>query len=775
MFGASKTNSASTGGYTLSKSLRTRASASAYLNRTPASAGNQKTWTWSSWFKRGSLSSSQCLLDQSQDATNSTQIYIQSSDSIRFFTRDGGNDCSYDTNAVFRDCSSWYHILVAVDTTQATASNRVKIYINGTLQTLTTSTNVSQNANTYVNSTNTANIARIRATTSAYLDGYLSEVHFVDGQALTPSSFGATDASTGVWQPARYTGTYGTNGFYLPFTDVATTSGSNAGLGKDFSGNGNYWNTNNISVTSGATYDSMTDVPTLTSATVANYCVWNPLSQGGFTTTNGNLTTSDPALGYKIFGSLAVSSGKWYWEVTASSGTLQMIGVGLTTSSPTQYPGQDASSWSWYQGNGGVKINNSTQTSYATYTTGDVIGIALDLDAGTLTFYKNGTSQGVAFSSLPSGNYTPIYGYYGTVDANFGQRSFAYTAPSGHLSLNTYNLPTPTIGASATTLANKYFAPVLYTGTGSSRTVTVGFQPDFTWSKARSAAYINYLFDAVRGGSKYLISNATDAEYTGDTSFNSTGFGMSSDINANGVTYASWNWKGSNTTTSNTSGSITSTVSANQTSGFSAFTFTGTGANATVGHGLGAVPTFAIFKVANGVSDWKVYSSILGNSQTIALNDTSAAFTPSSWMTATPTSTVFSISSYADLNRSGSTMLCYAFAPVAGFSAMGSYVGNGSTNGPFVYTGFRPAYILTKRSSTAGSWHIYDTTRSPYNLASVYLVSDQSSAEYSGDNQIDILSNGFKLRSSNTGTNENGTTIIYMAFAESPFKYSLGR
>ena len=496
MFSASKTAAVS-GGYNLTRSLRFRSSASAYLNRTPASASSRTTWTWSGWVKLGSLSAYDHIFlayqGSSASDTNYCRLFIteQTTGQLQF---GGGVTNWLVTNSVYRDPSAWYHIVIGVDTTQATASNRLKLYVNGSqITSFASATYPAQNATLAVNA-NWGHYIGYDAG-SNYFDGYMTEINFVDGQQLTPSSFGQTSSSTGVWQPKKYTGTYGTNGFYLPFTDnSALTSGSNAGLGKDFSGNGNYWNTNNISITSGATYDSMTDVPTLTSATAANFAVLNPLfssSAGVFTLSDGNISFSAASAATNSFFSrstFGVSSGKWYWEVTPTNvggGPNIYIGIQDATYSPNSGTFNQAPNAYVYVYDG-TKLNNATSSAYgASYTNNDVIGIALDMDGGTLTFYKNNVSQGTAYTGL-SGSYSPaiglnVGGASRTIAGSFnaGQRPFTYTPPSGYVALNTFNLPTPTIGATSSTQANKYMDVSLYTGTGSTQSITNvgGFQP----------------------------------------------------------------------------------------------------------------------------------------------------------------------------------------------------------------------------------------------------------------------------------------------------------
>jgi hypothetical protein len=633
-------------------------------------------------------------------------------------------------------------------------------------------------------------------------DGYMAEVYFIDGQALTPSSFGNTNDQTGVWQPIAYTGTYGTNGFYLPFSNTASTST----LGNDFSGNSNNWTTNNISLTSGSTYDSMVDVPTqwipyntagdTGSLFRGSYCTGNWLNQTDLDILReGNLywkMDNERA----VTGTIAVSSGKWYWEVTA--GTIQnfleigIVGTNAYFSGPNNFaPGSISTGYS-YRSNG-TKINNNSSTSYgATFTTGDVIGVAFDADAGTLTFYKNNVSQGTAYSSIPVRDYVAS-GYGGPAAGttggywNFGQRPFAYTPPSGFKTLNTTNLPTPTIGATASTQANRYMDATLFTATAGTNTIVNagGFQPDLVWIKSRNNPQNHYLVDSVRGGTSLLQPNITNAESIYSTpawiiSFNSNGFTSSTDsLLSTSYTYVGWQWRASNTTAvTNTDGTITSTVSANTTAGFSIVTYTGNGTNgATVGHGLGAKPFLIIEKGRTSAYNWSVQGCgelWTPATSTLFLNTTNAL--NSGGAVTAPTSTVFtpSVTNYA--NESGVTNIAYCFAQVAGYSAFGSYTGNGSSDGTFVYTGFRPAFLLIKRTDSAGGWYTYDDARSTYNLNATILQPNLSDAEFTGtNNSYDFLSNGFKARGTGGDNNASGGTYIYMAFCESPFKFSNAR
>jgi hypothetical protein len=469
-----------------------------------------------------------------------------------------------------------------------------------------------------------------------------------------------------------------------------------------------------------------------------------------------------------------------------------------------QFVGETSGGYSYFTDSAsltdGYIVNVSfTKITGAGFTTNDVLMFAYDADNGKIWFGKNGTwlQSGVPasgtnpqFSSIPANTYFPAISNYSAGGAtaaasqNFGQRPFAYTAPSGFKALCTQNLPTPTIGATATTRADDYFNAVLYTGTGSSLGVTgVGFQPDWVWIKERSGVADHGLYDAVRGVQKQLESNTTTAETTettGLTAFNSDGFtvGALAQLNTNTDTYVAWNWKANGTGSSNTAGSISSTVSANTTAGFSIVTYTGTGANATVGHGLGVAPSMIIVKRRDAATSWRVYHTSIGNTGALYLNLTDTTETNSVfWNNTSPTSSVFTVGTDAGVNASSNTFVAYCFAPVAGYSAFGSYTGNGSTDGPFIYTGFRPKWILIRPPSINDSWQLEDAVRSPFNTVNDQLFAHNSNAEQvdSATRNTDFLSNGFKIRGTNGGINQSSATYIYAAFAENPFKYSLAR
>jgi len=390
-----------------------------------------------------------------------------------------------------------------------------------------------------------------------------------------------------------------------------------------------------------------------------------------------------------------------------------------------------------------------------------------------------------------NGSHTPVTGNFaaaltdgasgggGTYDANFGQRPFAYTPPSGFRSLCTTNLP-----ASTVLKGGDYFNAVARNGYGTGGgTTTTGFYPDFIWEKQRNGASDHYLVNTIAGGTKTLSSNKTAAEATDNnwiTAFSSTGYTHGSSDFGTGDTVAVWAWNAnSGSSSSNTSGTITSTVSANTTAGFSIVTATAPSAAAqgTVGHGLGVTPSMIFLKTRSTTYNWSVYHASVCDttSKYLRLNDTSALLTYSTvWGAALPTSSVFGITGDGAAAPSG-TFVAYCFAPVAGYSAFGSYTGNGSTDGPFVYLGFRPEFVMIKNATTAGtSWEMFDNARETSNLMDLELLANSSAAEGTYT-YGDFVSNGFKLRSTNNGVNQSSATLIYMAFAENPFKYALAR
>jgi hypothetical protein len=747
-----------TSGYQVSRSLRFNSADSARLARTFGTPTTQATFTLSLWCKRTSLSSEQRLL-----GTVSSFFRFTATDTLQL-TLSGGSLAS---TAVFRDTSSWYHIVwSASGTTQTIYVNNTQV-ISGTL------------SNNAINSAISHQLGA--GNTASFFNGYLTEVYFVDGQALTPSSFAETDAITDQWIPKSYGGTYGNNGFKLTFSDNSDTTSTT--LGKDSAGS-NDWTPTGFSVAAGVGNDSLVDTPTMYGSDTGiggevrgNYCVLNTLNNpGGSTISNGGLQvlTSSTSQG-RVVGTFGMSTGKWYWEVPVitDGGSRLYIGLANASSNTSAFP-QDGSEIS-YESSGNISRNGGSTTYGASYTAGDTISIALDLDAGNIVFYKNGTSQGTAntvslvgtfVAAIADGNNASAW----TVYANFGQRAFTYTAPAGYKTLCSANLAEPLIVKSSTA-----FDTVIYTGTGATLTPTstLAFSPDFVWIKSRSAATDNALYDIVRGATFDLVSNSSAAQTTqtqGLTAFNANGFtvGTLAKLNTNAATYAGWCWDAGSSTVTNTSGSISSQVRANASTGFSVVTYTTITGSGTIGHGLGVAPDMIILKSGNQV--WPVYHTSIAGSY-VQLNATSASAS-STGIFGSVSSTTFSIGTSSIVK--GGDSVAYCFDAVSGYSAFNSYTGNGIASGPFVYLGFRPAFILIKCTSTTGNWVMLDDKREGYNVDNDPLYSNLANAEGT-DDLLDITSTGFKIQSTAADVNTSAATYIYAAFAEVPFKYGRAR
>jgi len=803
--------------YQISRSVRLRSSAGAYLNRTFGTPTNNTIFTWSAWLKLGTLGSTYKRLF-TVSSPNDSAIRFDSADTLSVYFN-STTSASLTTTQVFRDPNAWYHIVVAVDTPQATSSNRIKIYVNGVQ--VTAFGTASYPTISYVPSLNSANghaIGRIQNSASEYFDGYLTEINFIDGQALTPTSFGAFDAVTGVWNPKAYSGTYGTNGFYLNFSDNSAATATT--IGKDSSGNGNNWTPNNISVTNVAapnTNDSMVDTPTnygvdtgVGQEVRGNYAVLSAPASSGWTFSNANLTGYGGY--YNCYFSMPIT-GKMYFEAYCTSlagggqmgfvknATIALASVGYNQSG---YYGVNYAVTNSYWVNG-----TNDATNHGTITN-QTMKFAVDGATGKVwvgsgsTWYgsgdpANGTNPAFTLSLSTGDLIYPMLTSQSstyTFTINTGQQTFGNAAPSGFKAMCTQNMTTPTITNGA-----NYMAASLYTGTSASLTVsnavnTISFQPDLVWVKSRSAATDHKLTDSVRGTTKALISDTTGAETTdttGLTAFGTTGFTLGADAtyNNSGATYVGWQWKGGGTAASNISGTITSSVSANTTAGFSVVAYTGNGVtSATVGHGLNVTPSFIITKNRDlGTAAWDWYSNhiSLGAGQMeidLTLNSINPATTFSNGGLAPATSWTNQVFSFVagtagnanNVNNNTSKFIAYCFAPISGYSAFGSYTGNNTTDGPFIYLGFRPRFLMIKSTSNSTDWVMIDTARNTYNLASTAVVSNSANNETTIGtvNQIDILSNGFKPRN-NTGYVNAAQTYIYAAFAENPFTLARAR
>ncbi len=557
-----------------------------------------------------------------------------------------------------------------------------------------------------------------------------------------------------------------------------------------------------------STLDVLFDVPTngTQSDTGAggevsgNYAVLNALQTGSsLTLSNGNLALDGHSSWRSSYSTIFLPSGKWYFEVTIRNiaGVSYGILVGLAGLGTNIIESEISSgdSYAVQNGPGNMKINyNGGSTdlgSQSAYAVGDVLQLAYDADNGKLWFGKNGTyinSGNPVAGSNPiqsgiSGTYCFAVALLTTsdkIDCNFGQRSWAYSAPTNFKAVCTTNLPTPTIAD-----GSDYFDTKLYTGNSSTQTISgYEFSPDLVWLKSRSHAYDHYLTDTVRGATKSLRSNTTAAEDTltqGLTAFTSNGFtvGTEGQFNNTGRTMVAWAWDAGSSTVSNTDGTITSSVRANPTAGFSIVTYSvpSSGTTFSVGHGLGAAPSLIIAKDRDGANPWGIYHSALGAGKGLLFSTAGEQVNSNWWNNTNPTSTLFYLNTgiFAH-SEPGKDYVAYCISPVAGYSSVGSYTGNGSNDGPFIYTGHKVSWLMIKRTDSTSNWVIVDAARSSFNEVNDLLYAEQSLAETvdDGNNGIDFLSNGFKLRKGVGGTNVNGATLVYIAFASNPFQANGG-
>ena len=774
-------------GYEIERSLRFRGvkgGSHPQLDRTIQSGGNPEKWTFAVWFKKtqiGSVAGNSFMhfLGPFRGGDGSNESVMGFNSSNQFQIQDSsGSQCNLITNRLFRDSSAWIHLVVAVDTTQGTSSNRVKIYFNGVQETdFATSTYPSDSYDMGWNKNQMHSIGRYAypngsSGANTRFGGYMADLYFIDNQQLTPSSFGETNTDTGAFVPIKYEGTYGTTGFYLDFSD----NSSEAALGTDRSGNSNDWSPNNISVAAGVNEGSVIDTPTNNYPTFSS--IYNRKSYNA-EITNGGLDSHLINGSYQQFsaGTIAVKSGKWYWEVTiedsgtAGDDTKCCVGIGEPYAPwESQEP-----VWIWrgYYRDGEKVIgqeDSNTKSAYgASYTDGDVIGVALDLDAGTLVMYKNGASQGTLDSTVTSAmgvnGWIPIVRGYASpnFNINFGQRTFAQTMPTGYNHLCTANLPTPTIKD-----GSDHFVVKTYSGTGSTQTITTGLDADLVWVKRRDSSGYNILANTISGADNYLVSNEVDAESVGGGSqiingFNSTGFqvGTESSVNNSSGTYVSWNWKES------------------ASAGFDMVAYAGDNVDGrSVSHSLGVIPEMIIIKRRTNTDPWAVYHKDMDADEYVMLDQTDAKNDFKNYYSGTrPTSSVFTLGTNNGTNGASNNYFAFLFSSVEGYSRVGRYQGNGLSDGSFVYTGFKPAFVLIKSSSDAEAWNIFDSARDPDNKVHRLLVPNTNTEENSttAARELDFLANGFKMRGTNDTINGNNKAYVYLAIAETPFKYANAR
>jgi hypothetical protein len=801
------------------QSLRFDHGSSPYLSFTPSSTGDRKIWTWSGWIKRTSLSSGDHHIYSSWDGSGSgyNAFYFSGNKLATYF--DPNNNYGTISDRLFRDFSSWYHIVHQVDA----GNTSQKVWVNGEEQTLSSGRNPANNNYQTNTSGRPMIIGKHAWGTSAYNNMQLAEVNYMDGQKYQASDFGET--KNGVWIAKEPSGiTYGTNGYRLQFKNTGTGTASSSTIGADTSGNNNHFTSYNISASDCAMPDSPEN----------NFCTLNPLntndSRGEASFSEGNLRITSTSSNRGFSTGTFKLTGKHYFEVYYKADNSGFIGINDINNNA----GGSTSGQSIHVLDGTVRIDGSASSSVTSFSTGDVIGVEVDVDAKSIQFFKNGSSVSNNTYSTDAEYFPFIYDSSGgramDLIVNFGQDAtfagnktsgsddasdsagqgiFYETPSSGFLALCSANLPEPTIGPNSDTQADEYFGVTTWSGDNAdSRNITdYQFQPDWAWIKCRNTSgngFDHVLFDSQRGVSSSIntaLSSSqndqeglgenvtTSAQLGGISAFLSNGFtlleGSSSDdaryVNENSRTYVGWAWKangGTATATISESGNNpAASVQANATAGFSLITYTGTGAEGTIAHGLGAAPQLMIIKNRDATDAWNVFHSGKGNTHAFYLNLSQAPDDNTSfWNDTSPTSSVFNINTDHGVNADGEKYVAYVFAEVKGYSKFGIYTGNGNADGAFVYCGFRPSFIITKKSSGSGNWYINDTTRATYNPTSTSagnLYADLDNAE--GGNGMDILSNGFKIRNTDSSQNTSGGTYIFWAFAEAPFKYANAR
>ena len=811
--------------YELDQSLRFNDDDNAYLEKNFSTNGNAKTFTISFWFKRCRDDTAEYLFAGGSTVDDRFHMNTNASGSFQIEAKNSGSTViKMEGGPTLRDLSAWYHFVLRVDTTQSTASDRVRLYVNGDLITFTSETFPDQNTNLLWNVNSQVRIGRAGWDT-LYYDGYMCEFINVDGSSLAPTNFGETKEN--IWIPKDYTGSYGTNGFRLSFQDSSA-------FGDDTSGNGNDFTPNNFAST-----DQMPDSPT------NNRAVFNALLKDVKHTTtlsDGNKTISFTS-GSEGFSGVPLTifrdQGKAYCEVNldrtysgnstdsqavfvlAPEVDISALGSGsLNSNLVGAYNGGGSSDAPAEISSNGVDQGGSPSKFRST---NDRVGVYVDFDAGKGFFALNGTVQTVngtpdiANGTNPHFTFTAnkrltigVGGVHALTPAILTLKDhlsdWGTTPPDGYTAFATVDLPDPGIDPNDNENPTDYFNTVLYTGDGSDgRSVTgVGFDPDWVWLKSRNLSTSHLLTDRVRGAPATLFTEGDAAESSSNgggfiNAFVSDGFtvtsGSSGDdaVNDSSDTYVAWNWLAGGSASSNSDGSITSNVSVSTEAGFSIVSYTGTGSNATVGHGLGVAPAMYWVKArtepTGGVhagsdqGNWMVYHQGLDTSapedKFIILNINNAVGdTAVVWNDTAPTSSVFTVSTSADVNESSDTYIAYCFAEIEGYSRFGRYTGTGNaSNGPFLYMGFRPAFLLVKKVDAAENWFMIDVARQPTNDGNIpRLLPNLTNAEAT-DASIagDFVSNGFQVRATQNMINNDNSTYIYMAFADQPFKYANAR
>lgn len=761
----------------ISRSLRFNSADSAYLSRTPGSAGNRKLLSFRVRIKRCALGAAQVIA--SAGTASIDKFYFDSSDRLCLDVLGTTRLVSTD---VFRDVGAWFDVGFDLDVANGTAASRARIVVENAEVGAYSTDGRASIANTDTNWNNTVVQYIGRDNSGSYLSAYISEPSLADG--TTTIAFSSLDTDVNAVLPVAPSATWGTNGFYLDLSDNSNTTAVT--LGADRSGNGNNWTPTNFSVSAGVGNDSLVDTPTNYGTDTGaggevrgNYATLTPLNGAtAGTLSNGNLRHAGSSGAHMALATWQMTSGKHYCEGVITTGTSTYPAFGI-------YRGTAVFSGSYL---GGVQWSIGMFTDRAIYRNGsivttpsgtnfsstDIFMMFFDADAGTLYFGRNGTWFGSANPSAGTGAHvtglTEKDWHFasgagtGTVEFNFGQRPFAYTPPTGSKVQCTQNRADPAVMNPL-----DFFDIDTFSGTAATRSKTgMQFQPDFAWFKSRSTTTDHAIYDSVRGAQKRLETNNTDDEVTGDntglTSFNADGYttGALAQINNSGQTFISWLLKKS------------------PTCGFDIVTYTGNGSNRTIAHSLGVAPKMIIVKAlstAGTNQGWAVYhEGVASDPQTdyLLLNSTGAVADDNTyWNDTLPTSSVFSVGTNAAVNTNGDTYVAYLFTDVSGFCKVGNYAGNASADGPLLWCGFRPRFLLVKSTASSNNWVLVDSARRVYNPTHVELYPDSTAADNTGNTRyLDFLSTGFKIRNTEALYNGSSVRIVFLAFAETAFKFA---
>ena len=794
------------------------------------SDGNRRKWTLSLWLKPNmpiTDGANRSLFGYDNTGNNREEIAFCSSNRISYQLRISANHrYGCDSDAHMRDYTRWYHVVFQYDSDNSTANDRVRIHINGERQSVSFYENDGAGYNSYINSNGTG-IYLGRTANSNSFDGYLAEVNFIDGLNVDPLELGFFEFQTGIWMPKKYTGNYGNQGWYLNFSDNSGNSATT--IGKDFSGNGHNWTPSNFSITANPSSnsakfdtDSKLDTPTNNWATL-NPIRRNEQNSSSTATRNGLLYAYIPNDNQGSFPfTQPLKSGKWYWEIQADGGnSTRYFGIVpdyYTTDNTAYTKGVVGFTWGdsylvlntdGMSPTSNVTGNPTENTLYASgfgwNTSTDIANVALDMDTREVQFGKNGT-YGPKIR-LPADD----CGYVGYVSngtngatnnwkLNFGasggtNQGFDYAPPTGFKPINSKNLLT----AQATSVMQpkKHFESLIYAGNGATGRAITGleFKPDFIWVKNRSNAFSHALYDSVRGPTKRLRADTTAVEGTdsdGITSFDSNGWTMSGNdaVNKNGNNFVAWCWKAGGAAVANNDGTIATQVSVNKEAGFSIITYTGTGADgATIGHGLGRTPGFVMTKRRdNNAINWVCKHSCTTKVAYLDLPDRFDDNGSGQGIITNLNSSTYTVDRYnseyniGGVNSNGDAFVSYCWAEIPGYSKIGRYRGkggsgtSGDSKGPFIYCGFEPAWVMIKDVDTSSrSWIIQDNKRDPSNPTGRWLFADGSNdGSHSDGRFIDLLSDGFKIRSARNETNQNDDNYMYLAFAEATIPSQFG-